>query len=406
MTIVVGEPVVTAGGGRITYEVGLGGVDGVDRLWFSLPESASAFVSSRADAAVLAVLMPAMRLRRDLVVEGPVTDELVWNLRHDVPAILRGVRPELAGIRFEAHDLAHPLESAGHAVVTAYSAGVDSYATLARHHFAPDVPDALRLTHLVYNNVGSHGRGDRGRELYRRRLASIRDGASTIGLPLLDVDSNLDDLYTAPGLGFQQTHTMRNAAVAHLLAGGIRRFLYASSVPYPDVASTPIYDLSYADPLLLPALSCGSLLLQPSGTDLDRAQKTALVARVPHSYDRLDVCTESTDGTNCSTCWKCRRTMLTLDVLGELDHYRGVFDVPDDPRWPEAYLREALGRTMQPRSQPSSRAIVELYEERIGIPMSWRAAARGRETVAAVRRAARSASRGAARLARARGERA
>ncbi|WP_195760641.1 hypothetical protein [Agromyces kandeliae] len=405
MTIVIGTPVVGAGGGRITYEVGLHGVEGVERLWFSLPESASGFVNPRADAAVLALLMPAMRQRRDLVVEGTVTDELVWNLGHDVPVILRGVRPELSGIAIDARDAARPIGAAGQAVVTAYSAGVDSYAALARHHFAPDTPDSLRVTHLLYNNVGSHGRGDRGRELYRRRLEPIRAGAATMGLPLFDVDSNLDDLYSASGLGFQQTHTMRNAAVAHLLASGVRLFLYASSVPYEEVSTTAMYDLSYADPVLLPALSAGALSLRPSGADLDRAQKTALVAQVPHSYGRLDVCTESVDGTNCSTCWKCRRTILTLDLLGALDHYRSVFDVPDDPRWREEFLREALDRMLEPRSQPSTRGAVQLYDERVGIPRAWRAAARGRASVRAARRAARSTVRSAARLVRSRRDR-
>ncbi|WP_400997757.1 hypothetical protein [Agromyces sp. GXQ0307] len=401
MKIVIGAPVVETGGGRTVYAVDVTGLDGIDRLRFSMPESAAGFVNPRADAALVAVLMPAMRLRRDVVVEGPVTDELVWNLRHDVPAILRGVRPELSSLTIDALDAVPPSEP-GHAVATAYSAGVDSYGTLARHHFAADVPDALRVTHLLFNDVGSHGRGERGRELYRRRLERRREGAETMGLPLIDVDSNLDAAYAAPGLGFQQTHTMRNAAVAHLLAGGLRHFLYASSVPYRDVTATPIYDLSYADPMLLPTLSTGSLTLRSSGADLDRAQKTALVAQVPHSYDRLDVCTESVDGTNCSTCWKCRRTMLTLDLLGALDRYRGVFAIPNDPRWREAVLREGLDRTLQPRSQPSTRGVVELYDERVGIPRAWWVSARGGATVAAARRAARSASRGAVRIVRSR----
>ncbi|WP_353827017.1 hypothetical protein [Agromyces sp. SYSU T0242] len=403
MPIVIGPPEVRSREGRTIVSFRLSGLDGADRLRFSVPDSAAGFLEERADAAVLALLMPAMRLRRDLLVEGPVTDELLWSLRHDVPVILRGVRPELSTIDIEAADTVRA-GPRGDAVVTAYSAGVDSYATLARHHFADDVPDALRVTHLLYNDVGSHGRGDRGRELHGRRLARIRQGAATMGLPLIDVDSDLDDLHLAPGLGFQQTHTMRNAAIAHLLAGGVRLFLYASSVPYRDMAIAPVYDLSYADPMLLPALSTEALTLRSSGADLDRAQKTALVAQVPHSYDRLDVCTESVDGTNCSNCWKCRRTILTLDLLGALDRYRGVFRVPSDPRWRERVLREALDRALQPRSQPSTRGVIELYDERVGIPKAWRVRARGRAAVAGAGRAARTASRGAVRIVRGRRE--
>ncbi|GAA2032712.1 hypothetical protein GCM10009819_15960 [Agromyces tropicus] len=398
MPIVIGTPAVGAGDGRVTYEVGLDGVDGVDRLWFSVPEAAAGFVNPRADAAMLALLMPAMRLGRDLVVEGPVTDELAWNLARDVPAVLRGVRPELSAVDLEVRD-AVPPAPAGSAVTTGYSGGIDSYATLARHHFASDVPASVRVTHLLFNNVGSHGRGERGRQLSRRRLAPIRSGASTMGLPLFDVDSNVDDLYTAPGLGFQQTHTMRNAAVAHLLSAGIRHFLYASSVPYADVAATPIFDVSFADPLLLPFLSHRSLTLQPAVTDLDRSQKTELVTHVPHSYERLDVCIESVDGTNCSRCWKCRRTMLTLDLFGALDRYRGVFDVPEDPRWKADYIRAALLR----QSLPSTRSIVGMYDERVGIPRSWRLAAGARRSVASLRDGARTTARRAAHAVRPKG---
>ncbi|WP_353814419.1 hypothetical protein [Agromyces sp. SYSU T00266] len=398
MPIVIGTPVVETAAGRVTYEVELGGVDGVERLWFSMPESAAGFVNPRADAAVLAVLMPAMRLGRDLVVEGPVTDELAWNLAHDVPVVLRGVRPELSRIDVDVRDAVPPLPP-GEAVATGYSGGVDSYATLARYHFAPEVPPSVRVTHLLFNNVGSHGRGEGGRELGRRRLEPIRAGAASMGLPLLDIDSNVDELYSAPGLGFQQTHSMRNAAVAHLLSGGVRHFLYASSVPYTDVASTPTFDISFADPILLPFLSHRSLTLQPSVTDLDRSQKTELVSHVPHSYDRLDVCIESVDGTNCSRCWKCRRTMLTLDLFGALDRYRGVFDVPSDPGWRADYIRLALER----QDLPSTRSVVGLYDERVGIPRSWRAAARTRVAVGSATSALRRAGGRAARAVRARG---
>ncbi|MGR0318700.1 hypothetical protein [Agromyces sp. ZXT2-3] len=399
MTIVIGTPVVRAVDGRIAYEVELAGVDEVDRLRFTVPESAEAFVNPRADAALLALLMPAMRVRQDLVVEGPVTDELAWNLRHDVPAVLRGVRPELSSIGLDVRDALAP-SPAGDAVATGYSAGVDSYATLARHHFAADVPASVRVTHLLFNDVGSHGRGERGHELARRRLEPIRRGAETMGLPLIDVESNLDELYRAPGLGFQQTHTMRNAAVAHLLSAGIRRFLYASSVPYWAVSTAPSFDISFADPILLPFLSHASLTMQPSVTDLDRAEKTELVTEVPHSYERLDVCIESVDGSNCSRCWKCRRTMLTLDLLGELDRYRGVFDVPPDPAWKAEYLRAALLR----QSLPSTRSIVRLYDERIGIPRAWRVEAGARTSAASIRSGVRTTARRAARAIRTRGD--
>ena len=147
-----------------------------------------------------------------------------------------------------------------------------------------------------------------------------------------------------------------------------RPHLYASSVPYEDVTCTATFDLGFADPILLPFLSTRSVTLQPSGTEMDRSARTALVAQIPHTYDRLDVCVESRDGTNCSECWKCHRTMLALDLLGALPRYGKVFTTPRNPRWREEHIIQALMPDM-----PSARSNVRLYDERVGISLKLRA---------------------------------
>jgi hypothetical protein len=121
---------------------------------------------------------------------------------------------------------------------------------------------------------------------------------------------------------------------------------------------------------------------------MDRATKTALIAEIPHTYERLDVCIESTDGTNCSECPKCQRTMLTLELLGVYDYYRTVFRTPRNPNWREDFLVEALTQ-----NRPNARNAVALYDERVGIPSRLRARARARRIVRSARRLSRSAAR-------------
>lgn len=373
MSIVLGSPTIERDDARITYRVDVNGFPGGPRsLWFSVPSEAASLVSTRAEAALVALLMPAMAAGRDLVVEGPVTDELAWSLNGEVQDVLRGVRPELSRVGIEVRH-PEPAQEGACGVATGYSAGVDSYATLARHHFTADAPESLRVTHLLYNNVGSHGHGDAGRALYRNRLELLRPNALSTGLPLIDVDSNIDEFHLAVRLGFQQSHTMRNAAVTHLLSGGIRHYLYASSVPWGDTTVAATYDLAFADPVLLPLLSTRFLSLRSSGSDMNRVAKTALIAEIPHTYERLDVCVESTDGSNCSECWKCQRTMLTLELLGLLDRYHAVFATPQNPNW-----REDLIVYLLTQPGPTARHVVELYDDRVGIPLRLRARAHGR----------------------------
>lgn len=60
-----------------------------------------------------------------------------------------------------------------------------------------------------------------------------------------------------------------------------------------------------------------------TGSQYTRAAKTAQVAEIEPSYRHLDICVEpgtSRSGfRNCSRCWKCARTMVTLEALGKLD---------------------------------------------------------------------------------------
>ncbi len=384
MSITLGVPVLEPGDGRITYRVDVDGFPGPPSLWFSIPMEWSSLASSRADAALVALLMPAMAAGLDLAAEGPVTDELAWHLGAEAQEVLHDVRPEIARVAAEAR---HPMPSPDPApgVATGYSAGVDSYTTLALHHFAADVPESLRLTHLIHNNVGSHGHGAEGRALFRKRVELLHPHARSMGLPLIDVDSNLDEFYLAVRLGFAQSHTIRNAAVAHLLSAGIGQYLYAASVPYDRVTARANTDLCFADPLLLPLLSTRSMTLRSSGSNLDRVAKTALIAEIPDTYERLNVCVASSDGTNCSDCSKCRRTMLTFELLGVLDRYRAVFRMPRNPNWREDFLVEGLTGY----ESSAARAVAVLYDERVGIPLRVRLRARARRLGGGVGRLAR-----------------
>jgi len=379
----VGAPSVRRHGGRVRYEVALAGAPGADSLWFSVPEEFGHMVCDRADAALVALLMVAMRTGQDLQVEGVVTDELSEAI-DEVQDVLRRVQPVLTPIRVQAAATA-AASGSGDAVLTGYSAGVDSYAVLDRFHFRDDVPEALRITHLLYNNVGSHGHGARGNAVYRERLERIRPGAASLGLPLIDVDSNLDQITLPAKVGFLASVTMRNMAVGHLLSNGARGYHYASSVPYTSVRFVPEAPVTVTDPVLLPLLSTETLTLRSANSDLGRLQKTRRVAATPHAYTRLDVCIDENGAGNCGACWKCVRTMLTLDLIGELGRFDAVFPPPTGAHWRERRIAEEIVK-----GDTAARELVALYGEQIGIGPGIRlrvGALRARDFSARVQRA-------------------
>ena len=127
--------------------------------------------SDRADWAAVALLMPAMRAGQDLHVGGVMTDVLLHQMNGDLQVLLGWLQPGCAQIRVSADDT-RPARAAPPAVAMGFSGGVDSFDALREYFLEPDVPDALRVTHLLNNNVGAHGTD--GAALWNTRLGGWR----------------------------------------------------------------------------------------------------------------------------------------------------------------------------------------------------------------------------------------
>jgi hypothetical protein len=119
--------------------------------------------------------------------------------------------------------------------------------------------------------------------------------------------------------------SIRNAAVPLLLQGRVHRFLFASSHEWKAVRVEPGRTVTELDPVILPALSTERVELFPVGSGQTRVEKTERIAGLDLARRYLDVCIM--EGRNCSRCPKCLRTLLTLELLGHLDAFQGVFDL-------------------------------------------------------------------------------
>jgi hypothetical protein len=307
-------------------------------LWYRVPAEYEKMLSPRTDAALVALLIPAMVAGGELHVEGPVTDELVFRLGHGYQDVLQAVIPALRPVEVIAPQQvpAGPKETG---VATGFSAGVDSFTVLADHFYDPEVPPALRVTHLLFHRLGSHDdAGDAERALFLDRLNRASRVADKIGLPFVPVDSNVMDAYQGTGLNYQQTHTPRGASVAFLLQQGVGRWLYASALHLRHTRVAKHDDTTLTDPISLPLLSTSSLLLESHGGQYTRFDKVMRIAELPDTYSSLDVCVSGTLGPNCSKCFKCLRTMAALEIGGVLDRYVDVFDLDVYRRHRDTYL--------------------------------------------------------------------
>ncbi|HNX05011.1 MAG TPA: hypothetical protein PKI32_05890 [Opitutales bacterium] len=308
---------------RLSAPVESSGISGT--AWFDVPgECADWVIPGRSDGFLAGLVLQAMALGEDVFVDGVISPTLLEHLNASAIPLVAAFNPRLGRIRIHA-DLVEAPQSAGTAVATGFSAGVDSFATLIRHHDRESRPER-RITHLLFNNAGSHGTGEKSRILYARRLAKVAPFAAERGIPLLSVDSNIHEILP---IDFIQMHSALNAAVPLVLQGGIGRFHYSSTYACPDcgIGLDPGFDIARIDPSLIHLFSTETTSFESSGGDLTRVDKTRLVAECPDSERYLSVCADPDgDGGNCSECFKCRRTMLTLELLGVADRFRNAFD--------------------------------------------------------------------------------
>jgi hypothetical protein len=331
---------MTTANGTVRVESSIVSGAGSRTLWFDLDTVHERYiVTDRLDAFLVGSMLLAMQEGEDLVVKGAVSEKLLYNLRnYYVPMLVLQI-PALKPIRIFADAAPPALIARG--VATGFSAGVDSFCALYDHFFA-DVPSSFKLTHLVFNNVGSHGYKEHGRarRLFRARYALVRGYAGEIGLDLIGIDSNVSELLM---MNFQQTHVPRNVAPALLLQRLLGKYYYASGYRYQDAFIGATHDLAYSDAASVHLLSTETLDCISSGSQYSRVEKTARVAAIPGAERWLNVCVRSDgDGTNCSTCWKCCRTLFTLEVLGELARFAQAFDLESWARVRSGYIRSTI----------------------------------------------------------------
>jgi len=290
-------------------------------LWYSVQRRYADHLSSETlDAFVVGLLLPAMTERQDIHIEGPVSEKLYWNLTRSYMRIMSSINPVFEPVRiFPAELTAHRPTVRPSGVATGFSGGIDSFCVLA-DHLGP-IPSGRRITHLIYSNVGAHPGADRGRFLDQyERLAPCGE---ELGLPFIRIDSNLNDFYRVK---FEATHTSRNISAALVLQNLLAVFYYASGYRYEDCYVGPAKSPAYADPLAVHLLSTETLDCVSDGCQYSRVQKTMRVAEFELSRRYLDVCVsrKEIEG-NCAVCWKCARTLLTLEILGKIEDYEDVF---------------------------------------------------------------------------------
>lgn len=285
-------------------------------------------VFDRADAFLFGVLPYAMRHGHDITVDMPVSGKLLYNLQTQYIHSLSAHDEALYETIIYAETIDEPVPCEG-AVATGLSCGVDCMHTILENYMCKETK-TLNLTHFVVFNEGAFGgsyysanRRFAVMNIYAREKAL----ADELGLPIVNVATNLEQLMQIPGDQF----AVYWMGIMILSIGKlIGTYLYSSSGgDYSDfsVVNTSKKDISYADLLSLHCISHGSTFFYSAGGAKTRFEKFRKISGSKLVQKHLFSCLNQ--DFNCGVCPKCLRNLLSIDALGLLEEYKDVYDIED-----------------------------------------------------------------------------
>lgn len=283
-----------------------------ESLFFSFPKQFADYVTETADAFFPALLIPAMELKERIKIIPPISSKMMKNQFIIQDVFATWFKGKFFHIDIEAANQYTSPQTAPKGNATFFSLGVDSMYSMLKY-LPKNQKDADKLlTSLIYMKglelpLSIYKKGqDKG------VIDKIEELARHYQLELIVGETNIRDVfpldweehYFGPGL----------AATALSLSGGFRNIYIPSSNTY----STLFHDPS--SPLLDSLWSNESTFLFHDGSETERAEKLAgLIASDPLALNSLRVCIDNEGRLhNCGKCWKCVRTMITLDIIGKL----------------------------------------------------------------------------------------
>lgn len=287
------------------------------------------------DAFVLPMVLCGIKYQEDIEVDGFISEKLYYNIKNNLIYTLSiPFHPKkLVDVRCKGTKV---MNYSPTAVGCGCSLGVDSFSAMLRH-MSDDCPVGFRITHLTNFNIGAYGNDfEKGHISFLKALESVQEFADTEGMPLVLVESNMGAFFKHHT--FNWSGPVRTMSTALALQKFFRRYYYASGHSNADFEITDI--MGHFASLVIPMFSTENIEFIVADQDRSRVDKTIAIADNPLAQKYLHVCLREIRANNqgkeylrdvnyrnCTRCDKCWRTLITLDILGLTEKYRGIFDV-------------------------------------------------------------------------------
>jgi len=330
ITLINGEVIVSA---KITFQKPV--LNKPEIAWFVFPESCLPFISGRADAFAAGLLPLAMVIGEDLMIEGPISPQLIYGLNQYQLSLNVFFPKQLAVVTIQANNLTQlsPVQ-AGQACATLFSGGVDSSYTLMSH-----LPDRQPVADFqVKYALFVHGFDIplQNKLSYEEALKVFSQHLPPLGVEVITCRTNLQ-YFTSGLLDWEIAHGGAIISVGLVLDKLIRYFLV------PSTYSIDALEPFGSSPLIDHWLSTETVHIIHHTAAVPKIKKFEAISTWQPAQQFLRVCFDESRRVgvnNCSRCEKCMRTMARLEMFGTLKSFktfRQPFGRREVMRWVPLY---------------------------------------------------------------------
>ncbi|KIL49362.1 hypothetical protein [Jeotgalibacillus soli] len=351
--IIIEKPEFTISGTKARLQCQFKIRDHIDNLWYEVNEPYQDYLTvERADAFLVGLLPLALKEGYDIKVNYYLSNRLYYTLnKYLIPILAESFGYRKINIHC-SNLISSPLKNENE-IGTGLSCGIDSFSTIY-DHMDDHCPEEYKISLLTFFNVGSHGSngGEKAIKLFNKRLTTVKKCAEELDFNLLILDSNISEILN---MNFQSTHTLRSISAVLALQKLFRVYYYSSAVHLQNFKLDQ--NIGYYDTFTLNMLSTETISFFSSCSSLTRVEKTHMISKYALVQRYLNVCVK--DGFNCGKCFKCLRTLLTLEIIGELEKYKTIFNMDEYFKVKSQFIADIFA------NRKTDIFVKEIYEEMI-----------------------------------------
>lgn len=283
-----------------------------ETMYFRTDKKNEKFIVPDASSFLAAVLLPCMKEKEDIFIEGSISKKLSENT-NEIMKLVEKWNIGLDKVKISAlekkEDSTHPSS-----VACFFSAGVDSFYTYLKNR--------NDITHLLF--VHGFDIPLENIALFADVREKLLEIAKIEKKELITIETNAAEILEKR-LVWDFSHGGVLAAVGLLLRGGLKTVYISSAVRRDELFPYGTH------PNLDKLWSSETLNFVHFGSEYNRLEKVVhSVSKSDLALSYLHVCAQNRKGKyNCSKCYKCLMTMIELICTGSFDRAK-TFDHPID----------------------------------------------------------------------------